>query len=226
MTPQQAVADSLKDLYTEGHPVGVEVPPGGSSCAKCRYWRDARCAEAKFIEWNGSGTIPVSPDRYCCDFFEASTVRDAVASRIRDLSEAGEQEGEVAAVKGLNKRLLFVVTFMDEQVKVFSANGQHIRTPREAGGEGCLAFTMGMNGYAAREPMYTGADRWCLEDEVVVHDLMSIVDTLATIVHELIERWAMKAFKMSYDKAHEQIANVAEKWARAAMAKKGWGKAA
>jgi hypothetical protein len=186
--------------------------------------------ELRFITWNGSGTIPVPPDRYCCDFFEATTVRDAVADAvvklIRDaagFSAVGQQEGEVAAMKGLNKSLLTTIEFAGEPVKIFSVNGQHVRTPKEEGGEGCIAFTMGMNGWAAREKMYV-AERWCGEDEVCVHDLMSIVDTLGTIIHELTERWAMKTFGLKYDDAHEMVANVAENWARAVMAKKGYGR--
>lgn len=58
--------------YPPDHQVGMIVPKGGSSCAKCKYVQWPYCKEEKFIEWNGSNKIPAkAADEYCCDFFEA-----------------------------------------------------------------------------------------------------------------------------------------------------------
>lgn len=59
--------------YPSDHKVGMEVPQGGSDCAKCEYVSEdqLRCANNSFVKWNGSHLLPKSADRYCCDFFEA-----------------------------------------------------------------------------------------------------------------------------------------------------------
>lgn len=60
--------------YPADHKLGMPVPEGGSNCAKCEYWekkKPKQCAEPHYIEWNGTGFIPVSPTKFCCDFFEA-----------------------------------------------------------------------------------------------------------------------------------------------------------
>lgn len=220
---RDAVASALAGLYPADHPVGMEVPAGGSSCARCEYWQKGSCHNAKFIAWNGSGKIPAPPDRYCCDFYEPGDdfARDAVAKKmLRDFSVIEQAERNADA--GLNKQLLFTATFFGEAVKVYSASGEYIRTPVESGGAGTMQFTMGMNWYAAGDPMYPHAREWCAEDEVVVHELMTAKDTLGTIVHELFERWAMKYLGMSYDRAHELIANVAEECSRRVMAAPVW----
>lgn len=55
------------------HQIGMAVPKGGSSCAKCEYFNEPmNCGQPQFQEWNGSNKIPASSaDEYCCDFFEA-----------------------------------------------------------------------------------------------------------------------------------------------------------
>jgi hypothetical protein len=58
--------------YPADHQLGMIVPLNGSDCEKCEYWKDGECANEIFKKWNGSGKIPISPDRYCCDLFETS----------------------------------------------------------------------------------------------------------------------------------------------------------
>lgn len=61
------------DLYPPGHKLGMEVPQGGSSCAKCRFVGDdgTICGNEGFEKWNGSPELPAPAERYCCDLFEA-----------------------------------------------------------------------------------------------------------------------------------------------------------
>ena len=80
---------------------------------------------------------------------------------------------------------------------------------------------MGMNGYAAREPMYH-AEGWCGEREVCLHNLLSPVAFLCTLVHECFERWAMKNLDMSYDEAHERYGNAAEHAAHMVLEAPEW----
>lgn len=56
--------------YPADHKLGMQVPDGGSDCAKCSFWDGKDCENKLFREWNGSGKIPVAPEHYCCDFFE------------------------------------------------------------------------------------------------------------------------------------------------------------
>jgi len=56
--------------YPPNHKLGMEVPEGGSDCAKCEYWKNDLCSNSYFIKWNGTGEIPTKPEKYCCDFFE------------------------------------------------------------------------------------------------------------------------------------------------------------
>lgn len=56
--------------YPADHQVGMKVPKGGSSCAKCEYVSGTRCRQEKWVRWNGSNVIPAPTDSYCCDFFE------------------------------------------------------------------------------------------------------------------------------------------------------------
>lgn len=113
----------------------------------------------------------------------------------------------------LEKRWQFNITFGGEVVKVFTVNGDVVRKQVKDGGLGCPDFTMGMNGWAAREPMYR-ATGWCLEDEVCLHNLLSAATFLVVCVHEVTERWAMKWLKMSYDDGHDYVANPCENRAR------------
>jgi hypothetical protein len=58
--------------YPKDHKVGMGVPVGGSDCDKCEYLKAPQtCVESHFIKWNGSDTIPIKTDRFCCEFFEA-----------------------------------------------------------------------------------------------------------------------------------------------------------
>ena len=65
--------------FPPDHQAGMEVPKGGSDCAKCKFLRADRknCSNEYFIRWNGpnkpagSSLIPLPIDRYCSDWFEA-----------------------------------------------------------------------------------------------------------------------------------------------------------
>ena len=59
-------------VYPANHKVGMRVPKGGSSCAKCEYVNGQNCREKHYIEWSGSKKIPAPVDQFCCDFFETS----------------------------------------------------------------------------------------------------------------------------------------------------------
>jgi len=57
--------------YPPNHQLGMVVPLNGSDCAKCSFWDGKDCENERFRKWNnGSGKIPVSPERYCCDLFK------------------------------------------------------------------------------------------------------------------------------------------------------------
>lgn len=63
--------------YPADHQVGMRVPKGGSSCAKCVFVREAdtECAQKDFIAWHGSDHLPAPADSYCCDFFTTRTTK-------------------------------------------------------------------------------------------------------------------------------------------------------
>ncbi len=71
-------AEVGKFKLPEGHMFGMEVPEGGSSCAKCKWGSaDAKhCANPYFQEWRKSlkaedpSALPLPADRYCCDVFQ------------------------------------------------------------------------------------------------------------------------------------------------------------
>ena len=58
--------------YPADHQVGMQVPKGGSDCAKCEYVSEdeKRCSNPDFVKWNGSKILPHPANQYCCDFFE------------------------------------------------------------------------------------------------------------------------------------------------------------
>jgi hypothetical protein len=57
--------------YPPDHQLGMVVPLNGSDCAKCSFWDGEDCENKYFRKWNnGSGEIPTTPDRYCCDLFK------------------------------------------------------------------------------------------------------------------------------------------------------------
>lgn len=64
--------DQPKLIYPGDHKMGMRVPKGGSSCAKCEYVRNDNkdCAQKNFVAWNGSPKLPAPADEYCCDFYE------------------------------------------------------------------------------------------------------------------------------------------------------------
>lgn len=57
--------------YPADHEVGMQVPKGGSDCAKCEYVKGQKCTNEHFVKWLGSDRIPKPTNEYCCDFFEA-----------------------------------------------------------------------------------------------------------------------------------------------------------
>ena len=74
-TPDDKPAKHELPKYPANHPVGMRVPRGGSSCAKCSFVRhaDRDCANASFVRWNGSHRLPAPANAYCCDFFDTRT---------------------------------------------------------------------------------------------------------------------------------------------------------
>lgn len=59
--------------YPPDHQPGMQVPQGGSDCAKCEYVRPGNtCSNQYFIAWNRSNKIPEPIDQYCSDWFEAA----------------------------------------------------------------------------------------------------------------------------------------------------------
>ena len=77
--------------YPKGHEVGMRVPEGGSSCAKCEYLRKdgESCENRYFIEWNGSKKLPAPADEYCCDFFEPNPEKSSLGEyrKFRELEK-------------------------------------------------------------------------------------------------------------------------------------------
>ncbi len=65
-------------------PAGMEVPEGGSSCAKCEYYDPAAdtphgtCGNSNFVKWHAkvltgdepAENIPLPPTRYCCNWYD------------------------------------------------------------------------------------------------------------------------------------------------------------
>jgi hypothetical protein len=58
--------------YPEGHQLGMEVPEGGSNCAKCSFVSEdlKKCGNEVFQKWNGGAELPKPADRYCCDLYK------------------------------------------------------------------------------------------------------------------------------------------------------------
>lgn len=73
-----------KFKFPPDHKPGMVVPPGGSSCAKCKFYdRDGstpngRCSSKYFSAWRISegvpkeeaDQIPAPPTEYCSDWFD------------------------------------------------------------------------------------------------------------------------------------------------------------
>jgi len=59
------------------HLFGMEVPKGGSSCAKCKFVSEDKkhCSNKYYRGWRKSlgvedpSELPVAADSYCCDVF-------------------------------------------------------------------------------------------------------------------------------------------------------------
>lgn len=80
--------------YPADHQVGMHVPKGGSSCAKCAHVNadETQCNEKHFVGWLAQGNnqalrnfgraieLPAPANEYCCDFFttrrQRRTARD------------------------------------------------------------------------------------------------------------------------------------------------------
>lgn len=87
LTRADAEKKAMTD-YPKDHQVGIEVPRGGSDCAKCEYLKDYLgriCGNKNFIAAEcskppkpaDSNKIPLPVDEYCCDFFEIPKPLDA-----------------------------------------------------------------------------------------------------------------------------------------------------
>jgi hypothetical protein len=60
------------------HQLGMRVPKGGSSCAKCKFLASpTTCGNRGFIQWNGGSKLPAPADQYCCDLYEVARKRFA-----------------------------------------------------------------------------------------------------------------------------------------------------
>jgi hypothetical protein len=135
----------------------------------------------------------------------------------KDISDESIQEVSASRGKSLHKEQIGTVDFMGDTIKVSTVNGQYTRSPY---GPDIIEFTMGGNWYGgSREGTYRPI---CAEDEVVLHELMPPVDILATLVHEVIERWGMKTKGLSYDDAHSELAEPAERKARRILEGGDW----
>ena len=58
-------------VYPAGHKLGMVVPDGGSSCSTCKFLGSdhASCDNRVWVKWNGSATLPVKDESYCCDLY-------------------------------------------------------------------------------------------------------------------------------------------------------------
>ena len=72
ISPAKAISTNKGQIsYPSDHKLGMVVPVGGSDCEKCSFWDGKDCENKLFRKWNnGSGIIPTTPDRYCCDLFD------------------------------------------------------------------------------------------------------------------------------------------------------------
>ena len=137
------------------------------------------------------------------------SLEGAFRNIVLDVKEAKVTKAAEANGRSLNKTLCGTVDFLGDKVKVFTINGQFTRSPT---GADIIEFTMGGNYYGGTKK----GTYWpvCGEDEIVIHELMPFVDFTATMIHELVERHAMKYLGLSYDDAHTDYAEPAERTAR------------
>ena len=68
---------SPASVLPSDHQLGMRVPKGGSSCAKCEYLADrVTCGNKGFAKWNGgTGKLPYPANEYCCDLYEIGAQR-------------------------------------------------------------------------------------------------------------------------------------------------------
>jgi hypothetical protein len=124
----------------------------------------------------------------------------------------------------LNKQIVGTVDFLGESVDICTVNGQFTRSPK---GANIIEFTMGGNWYGGtKKETY-----WpiCREREVVIHEAMPYVDFIATTIHEMVERYALKyiyritekstqeEWSKAYDEAHTKYAEPVEAFVRSIL---------
>ena len=65
-------AEGILDEYPKDHQLGMEVPAGGSNCAKCTFVSEdlKKCGNKVFQEWNGGAELPKPAFKYCCDLYK------------------------------------------------------------------------------------------------------------------------------------------------------------
>lgn len=74
------------------HKIGMEVPKGGSSCARCKYLVDRHyCSLAMWVNapkrdggGGGDPELPLPADRWCCDGYERQTRHGTRENPLRD----------------------------------------------------------------------------------------------------------------------------------------------
>lgn len=75
-----------KPEFPADHMFAMEVPKGGSSCAKCAFGSSdgTHCGNEHFQAWRVAmgheedpGKLPVPADEYCCDVFQAKGAKTA-----------------------------------------------------------------------------------------------------------------------------------------------------
>jgi len=61
----------VKIEVPENHQIGMRVPHGGSSCAKCEYVsKDGKKCNNSYFKRGNNGELLRAPDAdYCCDFY-------------------------------------------------------------------------------------------------------------------------------------------------------------
>ena len=59
--------------YPPDHKPALEVPKGGSSCATCQFYKgNQKCGSPDYAKFYGTDHIPLPPDRFCSDWWEAA----------------------------------------------------------------------------------------------------------------------------------------------------------
>lgn len=96
----------------DDHKAGMDVPPGGASCAKCKYL-DVRadgphCISDGFVTWNGSTRLPTDdPETYCSDWFVAGGAagfeQGAEVGNDLEMLDSGEGDTALSDTHGWNQ---------------------------------------------------------------------------------------------------------------------------